>query len=102
MSDEEFNPCECMWSYLSIQHLLSILRRSQDYCTDTECFNISRIPGPQPIRESSDFLFICMIIAIIVFMYAFRPSMYFRSSGYIKNNDEPDSQNGPPSPPTVN
>jgi len=31
MSDEEFNPCECMWSYLSIQHLLSIVSRSDKH-----------------------------------------------------------------------
>jgi len=31
MGDEGFNPCECMWNYLSIQHLLSIVSRNDKY-----------------------------------------------------------------------
>ncbi|RLU26865.1 hypothetical protein DMN91_000663 [Ooceraea biroi] len=104
MSDE-CDPCEYMWNYLSMQHLLSILRRSQDYCSDTECFSVSRIPGPQaPVREPSDFLFTCIILTVIVLMYAFRTRLTSpQSSGHtVKNYNEPGSQNGPPSPPTGN
>ncbi|XP_071566075.1 uncharacterized protein [Temnothorax nylanderi] len=104
MSDEGFNPCECMWNYLSVQHLLSILRQSQDYCSDTECFSISRLPGPQTnVRESSDFLFTCLMIGFMVLLYAFRPSLRRSTRNIIKSSNEPGSHgDGPPSPPTMN
>ncbi|KAL0122370.1 hypothetical protein PUN28_007237 [Cardiocondyla obscurior] len=101
MSDEGFDLCECM-HYMSVQHLLSILRQSQDLCSDTECFSVSRFPGPQTnARESSDFLFTCLIVAFIVLMYAFRPRS-LRQSNIVKNRNEPGSHgDGPPSPPTM-
>ncbi|KAG5322254.1 SIM14 protein, partial [Pseudoatta argentina] len=110
MSDEGFDPCECMWNHMSVQHLLSILRQSQDYCSDTECFNVSRcskcffflIPGPQTnVRECSDFLFTCLIIGFIALLYAFRPrSLRYSTRNVInKSNNEPGSHgDGPPSP----
>ncbi|XP_012231445.2 small integral membrane protein 14 [Linepithema humile] len=104
MSDEGFDPCECMWNHLSVQHLLSILRQSQDYCTETECFSVSRIPGPPPNvhSESSDFVFAWFVIAFLVLMYAFRPrSLRQPSRNITKNSNEPDSHDDP-SPPTVN
>ncbi|XP_071628452.1 small integral membrane protein 14 isoform X1 [Temnothorax longispinosus] len=104
MSDEGFDPCECMWNYMSVQHLLSILRQSQDYCSDTECFSISRLPGPQTnVRESSDFLFTCLMIGFMVLLYAFRPSLRRSTRNIIKSSNEPGShEDGPPSPPTMN
>ncbi|XP_011259137.1 small integral membrane protein 14 [Camponotus floridanus] len=102
MSDEGFDPCECMWNHRSMQHLLSILRQSQNYCSDIECFSVSRIPGPQQnIQESSDFLFTCLIIGFVVFLYAFRPRSLRQSNrNIIKSNNEPSSRGDPPSPPT--
>ncbi|XP_011873988.1 PREDICTED: small integral membrane protein 14-like [Vollenhovia emeryi] len=105
MSDEGYDPCECMWNYMSVQHLLSILRQSQDYCSDTECFSVSRIPGPQTnVREPSDFLFTCLIIGFIVLLYAFRPRTLRHSiRNVVKNSNEPGSHgDGPPPPSTMN
>ncbi|XP_072744706.1 small integral membrane protein 14 [Anoplolepis gracilipes] len=105
MSGEGFDPCECMWNHISMQHLLSILRQSQNYCSDTECFSVSRtpLPGPQNTQESSDFLFTCLIIGFVILMYAFRPrSLRQPSRNITKSNNEPGSHDDPPSPPTVN
>ncbi|XP_050459314.1 small integral membrane protein 14 [Cataglyphis hispanica] len=103
MSGEGFDLCEYMQNHISLQHLLSILRQSQDYCSDIECFNVSRIPGPQNVQEPSDFLFSCLIIGFVVLIFVFRPrSMRQPSRNVIKSNNEPGSHDDPPSPPTVN
>ncbi|XP_070156911.1 small integral membrane protein 14 [Polyergus mexicanus] len=102
MSGEGFDPCECMRHHISMQHLLSILRQSQDYCSDTECFSVSRIPGPQNVQEPSDFLFTCLIIGFVVLMFAFRPRSLRQPSRNIIKSNEPGSHDDPPSPPTVN
>ncbi|XP_025155235.1 small integral membrane protein 14-like isoform X1 [Harpegnathos saltator] len=108
MSGKEFDPCECMQYHLSIQHLLSILRQSQDYCTDIECLNVSRLSEPQVVQESPIcFLNICLILGAIIFMYALRPrSLQQLSNDIIKRNkNEPiylclqDSRHDPPSSP---
>ncbi|XP_014469947.1 PREDICTED: small integral membrane protein 14-like [Dinoponera quadriceps] len=102
MSDEGFDPCECMRHHLSIQHLLSILRQSQDYCTDTECFNISRLPEPQVVQESPIFfLNICLIFGVIILMYILRPRPLQRLNNDIikSRNNEPGSRHDPPSSP---
>jgi len=104
MSGEGFDPCECMWNHISMQNLLSILRQSQDYCSDTECFSVSRIPGPQnSVQEPSDFLFTCLMIGFVVLLYAFRPRSLRQSIRNVtKSNNEPGSHDDPPSPPTMN
>ncbi|KAL6265073.1 hypothetical protein P5V15_005164 [Pogonomyrmex californicus] len=107
MSDEGFDPCECMLNQMSMQHLLSIIRQSQDYCSDTECFSLSRLPlGPQTNiqREHSPFLFTWLIIGFILFLFIFRPNSLRQSTrNVIKTRNEPDSHSDdPPSPPTVN
>lgn len=104
MSGEGFDPCECMQHHLSVQHLLSILRQSQDYCTETECFNIPRVPGPQDVQEPTNgFLNICLIIGLIILMYAFRPRSLRQSTGNVikSRTNEPGSRYDPPSPPTA-
>ncbi|EZA56880.1 hypothetical protein X777_02731 [Ooceraea biroi] len=50
------------------------------------------VPGPQaPVREPSDFLFTCIILTVIVLMYAFRTRLTSpQSSGHtVKNYNEP-------------
>ncbi|XP_032688331.1 small integral membrane protein 14-like [Odontomachus brunneus] len=105
MSDEGFDLCGCMQRHLSIQQLLSILRQSQDYCTDTECFNVSRLPEPQVVQETPIFfLNICLIFGALILMYAFRPrSLQQLSSDVIKRrSNEPGSRHDPPSSPPMN
>lgn len=49
------------------------------------------VPGPQQsVQESSDFLFTCLIIGFVVFLYAFRPRFLRQSNrNIIKSNNEP-------------
>ncbi|XP_076755262.1 small integral membrane protein 14 isoform X2 [Xylocopa sonorina] len=102
MDDEGLDLCECIWNHeLAMQHLLFILRRSQSYCTDNECFNVSRLPGPQDISSSSNFLMTCLIIAFVVLMYAFRPNSLrqLRNDTTKDRDNERDSNDGPSAPP---
>ncbi|XP_043512433.1 small integral membrane protein 14 [Frieseomelitta varia] len=107
MADERSDLCECIWSHeFAMQRLLSILRQSQSYCTDNECFSISQLPGPRddPL-PSNFFMTILLVIAFAILMYAFRPNS-LRSNSRQSSNDtvkdrdnERDSNNDPPAPP---
>ncbi|GMT19623.1 hypothetical protein PFISCL1PPCAC_10920 [Pristionchus fissidentatus] len=46
MSDD---PCECLWNHeMSMRRLLSLLRNSQDECTDGDCLGSDGVfNGPQ-------------------------------------------------------
>ena len=46
MADGGFDPCECIFNHeMAMRRLLSLLRSSQSYCTDNECFQ-DGLPGP--------------------------------------------------------
>ncbi|KAK1133899.1 hypothetical protein K0M31_011685 [Melipona bicolor] len=103
MPDKRSDLCECLWSHeFAMQRLLSILRQSQSYCTDNECFSMSQLPGPRDDSLPSNFFMTTLlVIAFAIFMYAFRPNSLRQSSNdTVKDRDnERDSNNDPPAPP---
>ncbi|ROT78272.1 small integral membrane protein 14 isoform X2 [Penaeus vannamei] len=104
MADEGFDPCECIWSHeMAMRRLLSLLRQSQTYCTDNECFN--EMPGPtMPARDtgSDSMMFLAMmwgLLAIVLFFL--RPSS-LRSNPDAKPSNSHQDGGSPPAPPTAN
>ncbi|XP_047358462.1 small integral membrane protein 14 [Vespa velutina] len=103
MSDDS-DLCKCIWpNDLLMQRLLSILRLTQNYCTDNECFSFSRLPGPPPVQPSSNFFMTCLFFAFIVLMYIIRPRSLrhasLRSNVAKNRNDISGSSDDPPTPP---
>ncbi|XP_026126128.1 small integral membrane protein 14 [Carassius auratus] len=50
MAEGGFDPCECICSHEhAMRRLISLLRQSQSYCTDTEC--LQDMPGPSSSVE---------------------------------------------------
>ena len=45
VSPTGFDPCECIFSHeMAMRRLLSLLRQSQNYCTDNECIQVPKMP----------------------------------------------------------
>ena len=43
MADGGFDPCECIFNHeMAMRRLLSLLRSSQSYCNDNECFQVRK------------------------------------------------------------
>lgn len=102
MADEGFDMCEYMWSEFAMQRLLLILRQNQNYCTDNECFSMSRLPGPRDTSSSSNFFMTTLlIIGFAVLMYVLRPNSFRQlTNNTAKDRDnERDSNGDPPVPP---
>jgi len=97
MSD--FDPCECVWNHEhAMQRLLSILRSSQSYCTDNQCYNDA--PGPQGSPDDGGFNIMLIMMAWIVAataLYLFRPES-LRSNKPTRNDHGPNDNNDPPAP----
>ncbi|XP_076233002.1 small integral membrane protein 14 [Calliopsis andreniformis] len=104
MADKAFDLCECIWSHqFAVQRLLNILRESQSYCSDTECFNLSRLQDPRDDQSSTDFLTVCLIVAFGFIMYALRPNSLrqIRSNNAKDRDNGPNSNDDPPVPPST-
>ncbi|CAK9809841.1 Small integral membrane protein 14 [Anthophora plagiata] len=102
MADEAFDSCECIWNHELAMKLLSILRQSQSYCTDSECLSMSRLPLSHETSSSSNFLLTCLIIAFAVIMYVLRPNSLRRTrTNTVKdqNNERDSNGDNPPAPP---
>ncbi|XP_063241411.1 small integral membrane protein 14 [Bacillus rossius redtenbacheri] len=105
MSDEDFDLCQCehITHLRAMQRLLSLLRQSQGYCTDTECVDLVR-PGELPSAEGdspSGFVMLAMCwFALALFLFFARP----RSLRATGTDDKPrDNGQGPQgSPPAIN
>jgi len=79
-----------------MMRLISMLRNSQSYCSDSECF--PEMPGLQGQSQNGDFGFVMiamlwMIVAFFLFML--RPSSLRRGN---RGDGKPSNQ-GPRSPP---
>jgi len=72
-----FDPCECIFSQeFALRRLLSLLRNSQSYCTDNECYQ-DQLPGPLPSSSSNDFsmwLFTIAWVIVAAVLFMMRPS----------------------------
>lgn len=93
----DYDPCECVCSHQwAMQRLLSILRSSQQYCTENECFG--EMPNQDMQRPNEDWgtfmIFMgWMVMALLLFMM--RPAS-LRGQGDAK--PRPNGNGGPPPP----
>ncbi|XP_071520331.1 small integral membrane protein 14-like [Panulirus ornatus] len=104
MADGGFDPCECIWSHeMAMRRLLSLLRQSQDYCTDTEC--LTEMPGPtsptQDVSGDNVMLLGMMWALLAVALFFMRPTS-LRSNPDAKPSNSNQDGGAPPSPPTAN
>ncbi|XP_077333747.1 small integral membrane protein 14 [Lithobates pipiens] len=61
MAEGNFDPCECICSHnYAMRRLISLLRQSQSYCTDTEC--LQELPGPNSSSSSDGGFNVAMIV----------------------------------------
>ncbi|XP_069695065.1 small integral membrane protein 14 [Periplaneta americana] len=101
MSDEGFDPCECIWSHeMAMRRLLSLLRQSQAYCTETEC--LEELPGGLPSAQGASnniFLMAVCWIAVALVLFMLRPNN-LRGRDDSKPHDNGFGPRGtPPAPP---
>ncbi|XP_013782563.1 small integral membrane protein 14-like [Limulus polyphemus] len=101
MADGGFDPCECVWSHEhAMQRLISLLRNSQGYCTDSECF--PETPGPQGVPSTgSEFYFMLFLLGwllIAVVLYFLRPNS-LRGRTTTKPSDQGPNYRPPPNAP---
>jgi len=75
MADGGWDPCECIFNHeMAMRRLLSLLRQSQAYCTDSECTQ-DGLPGPpQGAGDSSFFLMVMAWMVLAFVMYFLRPA----------------------------
>ncbi|XP_046391448.1 small integral membrane protein 14 isoform X2 [Ischnura elegans] len=111
MADDGFDPCECTWSHeMAMRRLLSILRQTQAYCTDTECYD-EIVPRGQTLSDGSDsnFMFVAICWLVLAFAMIFlRPRMRngpldFKTQGSGQGRSgggEDEGSPPPPAPPT--
>lgn len=99
MADGGFDPCECIFSHeMAMRRLISLLRNSQSYCTDTEC--LQEMPSPQGDGAGQMSFFVMaaawVVIALVLFML--RPSS-LRNRGDEKPSNNQGPQGSPPPAP---
>ncbi|XP_011307253.1 small integral membrane protein 14 [Fopius arisanus] len=99
MGDEKFDMCEYVWNYDAMQRLISLLRQSQAYCTDNECLNFARLPGPPTNQPSSDFLFMSLAVMTILLLYVLRPNSLKQNSDEKSRHNPSRRNDDPPAPP---
>lgn len=96
---EGFDMCECIFSQeFALRRLLSLLRNSQSYCTDNECYQ-DNLPGPQSSGNGSDFnmaLFTVAWVVIAAVLFLMRPSRNRDDGDQKPLNRGPHGGNPPP------
>ncbi|XP_076043356.1 small integral membrane protein 14 [Oratosquilla oratoria] len=100
MADEGYDPCECICTYeMAMRRLITLLRQSQSYCTDTECWN--ELPGPSSNDGNSDNVLLMVVCTILAFaLFFLRPSfLRFNGDSKPRNNNQ---DSFPPAPPSMN
>ncbi|XP_075423891.1 small integral membrane protein 14 [Ascaphus truei] len=101
MAEDNYDPCECICSHdYAMRRLINLLRQSQSYCTDTECFQ--ELPGPNTTGE--DGIGMVMIVmgwlVIGLTLFLLRPRSV-RGSRTTGKPTSPHNNQGrePPAPP---
>lgn len=96
-----FNPCECIWNHeMAMRRLLNVLRNTQALCTDTECFETGSTPPPRN-AQPENLYFMTFLIAVALFLYFFRATRQ-SSETITKPVNRNNSNDTPPTPPSVN
>lgn len=102
MGDGGFDPCECIFNHeMAMRRLLSLLRQSQGYCTDSECFQ-DGLPGPSNQQGADgNFMMFAMVWMMMAFvMYLLRPQSLRGNRGDAKPQG-PQGGGGNPEPPAI-
>lgn len=103
MGDENFDPCECVWGHeLAMRRLLSLLRQSQSYCTDSECFQDGASVVPTAQTPDQNFFLVTMFFLFALLMFFIRPrpqenSSFEPNKSHVRENNGSDGS--PPNPP---
>lgn len=79
-----------------MRRLISLLRQSQSYCTDTEC--LRELPGPSSDSGISITVILMAWVAIAVLLFLLRPPN-LRGSSLPGKPSSPHSGQDPPAPP---
>ncbi|KAH8269465.1 hypothetical protein KR018_003415 [Drosophila ironensis] len=107
MSDD-FDGCECVWSHeFAMQRLINFIRRNQNACTDTQCFDdVSGRMQQQQATGSGDggsFNITVMFMILALFMYILNPSTWgaltSRKQPSDRRDNNPDGSPPAPQPP---
>ncbi|XP_063719297.1 small integral membrane protein 14-like [Symsagittifera roscoffensis] len=83
MAEGGYDPCECVYSYEgAMRRLVSLLRESQNFCTDTEC--LQELPGPEagsaPADQGMSFFMMAMMwMLVATVLFLIRPRSLRRS-----------------------
>jgi len=101
--DGSFDPCECVFSHeAAMRRLLSLLRSSQNYCTDSEC--VQELPGPSGeaggLGGNSLFLIMMLWMAVAFALFFLRPKAMRHTAPDKPSNDQGPS-GSPPAPPVM-
>uniref|UniRef100_A0A8C2BHP8 Small integral membrane protein 14 n=2 Tax=Cyprinus carpio TaxID=7962 RepID=A0A8C2BHP8_CYPCA len=101
MAEGGFDPCECICSHEhAMRRLLSLLRQSQSYCTDTEC--LQEMPGPNSSVEGDITLPLIIMgwLVVALMLFLLRPASLRGPSASGKPSG-PHGNHGrePPAPP---
>jgi len=77
-----FDPCECAFSQeAAMRRLLSLLRQSQSYCTDTECENLPTLPDSAGATDmTSNYMMFFGIFFALIMMFYMRPAALRRQA----------------------
>lgn len=88
---------------MAMRRLLSLLRQSQSYCTDTECYN--ELPAPTPSNQDvggDSMMLLAMMWALFaIALFFMRPSS-LRANPNAKPANSNQDGGAPPAPPTAN
>jgi len=98
------DPCECVFSHeAAMRRLLSLLRNSQNYCTDNEC--VQEFPNQDGVSGlfgggNTMFLIMTMWMVMALALFFLRPPSMRRSQqGKPPPSNDGQGPNPPPAPP---
>lgn len=87
---------------MAMRRLISLLRQSQTYCTDTEC--LQELPGPQGAPTGGNsFMLLAMCWVVLAFaLYMLRPKRLTAREDAKPPRTNNDRDGNPPPPPMAN
>ncbi|XP_065054488.1 small integral membrane protein 14-like [Rhopilema esculentum] len=93
-----FDPCECIFSHEgAMRRLISLLRGSQSYCTEEQCFTDA--PNLQASNDGGNMMMFVMVAWVIaaVLLYLLRPAS-MRGGSEKPNPNNGNREEQPPAP----
>uniref|UniRef100_A0A0N5AAX6 Small integral membrane protein 14 n=1 Tax=Syphacia muris TaxID=451379 RepID=A0A0N5AAX6_9BILA len=99
------DPCECLFSHeAAMRRLLSLLRDSQGYCTDSECLRDGPGIDGNGLLQGNNLMVIVFLWTILaVVLYYLRPKSMRRSQlgSYEKPGPSSENPSGDPPAPEI-